>query len=285
MRRTPLLLLTTAAIIGACSRATTTNTTSMTPSVPRPAPEGATISGDVSLNNSPAMVYPANAPIQGVDPRIGLKPGPTVAEAGEAAWNLRMLSNRPAPPSLSGRGATGSDLAFTGSYAVQGNYRGFTVWDIANPRDPKMVVAYLCPASQGDPTIYRNLLFISGESQGSRNDCGTTPITDSVSMDRFRGIRIFDISNIAQPKLVTNVQTCRGSHTNTVVQDPRDRDNIYIYVSGYSAIRSPKELANCQDGAPGDTAGARFRIEIIKVPLKSPEKSAVVNSPHLLADL
>jgi hypothetical protein len=286
MRRAPLLLLTAAAIIGACSRATTTSTTSMTPSVPRAtASEGTTISGDVSLNNSPAMVYPANAPIQGVDPRIGLKPGAAAGEAGEAPWNLRLLANRPAPPSLSGRGATGSDLAFTGNYAIQGNYRGFTIWDIANPRDPKMVVAYLCPASQGDPTVYRNLLFISGESQGSRNDCGTTPITDSVSLDRFRGIRIFDISNIAQPKLVTNVQTCRGSHTNTVVQDPKDKDNIYIYVSGYSAIRSPSELAGCRDGAPGDSGGARFRIEIIKVPLRNPERSAVVNSPHLLDDL
>src|SRR6185436_17982271 len=112
-----------------------------------------------------------------------------------------------------------------------------------------------------------------------------TPITDSVSMDRFRGVRVFDISDKTKPRLVTNVQTCRGSHTNTLVEDPNDRDNIYVYVSGYSAIRSSKEVANCQDAPSGDSASARFRIEVIKVPLKNPEQSKVVNSPHLLADL
>src|SRR5262245_38387835 len=141
MRRERLAFLTLSVVaaIAACSRATNNASTSMTPSVPRPAGPGETISGDVSLSASPVMRYPESAKVQQPDPRIGLKPGAAVGEAGEAPWNLRMLSNSPAPQSLSGRGATGSDLAFTGNYAIQGNYRGFAVWDIVNPRAPKLV--------------------------------------------------------------------------------------------------------------------------------------------------
>ncbi|HEY4219045.1 MAG TPA: hypothetical protein VGM67_18010 [Gemmatimonadaceae bacterium] len=246
---------------------------------------GRTVSGDVSLANSPPFRYPANAPVASPDPRIGLKPGAAAGEAGEAAWNMRILSNSPPSTGFSGRGATGSDLAFTGKYAIAGNYRGFQVWDISDPRKPSLVVGFLCPTSQGDPTIFKNLLFISGESTGARNDCGTTNITDTVSMDRFRGIRVVDISDIAHPRLVTNIQTCRGSHTNTLVQDPSDQDNIYIYVSGYSGIRSATELPGCMAAPAGDSSSAQFRIEVIKVPLAHPEQAKVVNSPHLLADL
>jgi len=278
MKQRAAVVVTFLAIAVACSR---------TPSPagpPQPA-DGRTISGDIFLGDAPPQRYPESAKVPSPDPRVGLKPGEKVGEAGEAAFHMRLLSNSPAPQVFTGRGATGSDLAFSGNYAIQGNYRGFAIWEMSNPRAPKLVSAYLCPTSQGDPTVYGNLLFISGESQGARNDCGTTPITDSVSLDRFRGVRIFDIADKANPRLVMNVQTCRGSHTNTLVQDPNDKDNIYVYVSGYSAIRSSKELAGCQDGAPGDPMSARFRIEVIKVPLKNPERSAVVNSPHLLADL
>src|SRR5262249_44418613 len=119
----------------------------------------------------------------------------------------------------------------------------------------------------------------------SRNDCGATNITDTVSMDRFRGIRVVDIADLAHPKVVTNIQTCRGSHTNTLVQDPHDNNSVYIYVSGYSAVRSAKELPNCQVAPAGDSTSAQFRIEVIRVPLDHPEQAKVVNSPHLLADL
>ncbi len=244
-----------------------------------------TLAGDVPTTIAPPMRYPANAPVAKPDPRIGLKPGVAASEAGSASWNMRLISNTPASEGFGGRGATGSDLAFTGKYAIQGNYRGFQVWDISSPSAPRLVVGFLCPSSQGDPSIYRNLLFISGESNGSRNDCGTTNIQDTVSMDRFRGVRIFDLSDIAHPKLVTNVQTCRGSHTHTVVTDPKDHDNIYIYVSGYSQIRSAAELPGCVGAPAGDSSSAQFRIEVIKVPLAHPENSKVVYSPHLLADL
>ncbi|HEY9229108.1 MAG TPA: hypothetical protein VIP11_20825, partial [Gemmatimonadaceae bacterium] len=282
MSRTPLVLgsLATVAVALACSSATGSHATSTMAGPPAPA-EGRTITGDISLASSPPMRYPESAKAPNPDPRIGLKPGEKVGEAGEAAFNMKLVSNSPAPDGFTGRGATGSDLAFTGNYIIQGNYRGFQIWDGTNPRAPKLVSAFLCPTSQGDPTVYGNLLFISGESQGARNDCGTAPITDSVSMDRFRGVRIFDISDKSKPRLIMNVQTCRGSHTNTLVQDPSDKNSIYVYVSGYSAVRSSKELANCQDAPAGDSASARFRIEVIKVPLNNPERSAVVNSPHL----
>jgi hypothetical protein len=231
------------------------------------------------------MRYPASALPPSPDPRIGLKPGESAMDAGFAAFNMRLLSNSPASEGFSGRGATGSDLAFTGHYAIQGNYRGFQIWDIANPTKPSLVVGFLCPASQGDPTVFGHLVFISGEAQGSRNDCGTTNITDTVSMDRFRGIRVVDIADITHPKVVANIQTCRGSHTNTLVQDPRDKNNVYIYVSGYSAVRSAKEVAGCATAPAGDSTSAQFRIEVIQVPLAHPEQAKVVNSPHLLADL
>ncbi len=279
MRRIILAPALLAAAAVACSSATSSSNMR-----PAPAP-GMTITGDLPLTGSPAMKYPESANAPNPDPRIGLKPGAAVGEAGEASFNMKLISNSPAPEGFTGRGATGSDLAFSGNYIIQGNYRGIIIWDGTNPRAPKMVSAYLCPTSQGDPTVYGNLLFVSGEGLGARNDCGSTPVTDSVSTERFRGVRIFDISDKAKPRLVTNVQTCRGSHTNTLVQDPSDKNNIYVYVSGYSSIRSPRELAGCQDAPAGDSASARFRIEVIKVPLKNPERSAVVNSPHLLADL
>ena len=259
MRRPSLVLAALAVVALACSRANSPNAGPPTPA------EGTTITGDVSLAKSPALRYPESAKVPNPDPRIGLKPGEKVGEAGEAAFHMKLLANVPAPEGFTGRGATGSVLAFSGNYIIQGNYRGFIIWDATNPRSPKMVSSFLCPTQQGDPTIYGNLLFISGEGQGARNDCGSTPITDTVSMERFRGVRIFDISDKAKPRLVTNVQTCRGSHTNSLVEDPNDRNNIYIYVSGYSAVRSSRELAGCQDAAAGDSASARFRIEVIKV--------------------
>ncbi len=279
MRRSPLALVTLAVVAAACSRATTPVGGPPTPA------EGMTVTGDISLAKSPPMRYPESAKAPNPDPRIGLKPGEAAGDAGEASFNMKLISNSPAPDGFTGRGATGSDLAFSGNYIIQGNYRGILIWDGTNPKSPTLMSSFLCPTSQGDPTVYGDLLFVSGEGLGARNDCGTTPITDSVSMERFRGVRIFDISDKSKPRLISNVQTCRGSHTNSLVQDPSDKSSIYIYVSGYSSVRSSTELAGCKDAPAGDSSSARFRIEVIKVPLRNPERSAVVNSPHLLADL
>jgi hypothetical protein len=248
-----------------------------------------TVAGDISLLNSPPLRYPANAVAPKPDPRVGLKPG-FVDNVGTAIWNLRHIVNVPVTTAFGGRGATGSDIAFTGQYAIMGNYRGFQIFDVSNPERPQLVVGFLCPTSQGDPTVYGNLLFISGESPTARNDCGTDPITrDSVtgaSKDFFKGVRVLDISDKAHPKIVTNVQTCRGSHTNTLVTDPNDKDNVYIYVSGYSSVRPDAELRGCHaSNDPADMTSAQYRVDIIQVPLAHPEQAKVVSTPHVLADL
>src|SRR5262245_32449691 len=212
----------------------------------------------------PAPVTPTvSATTPSPDPRVGLSPGRW--DAGQAAWNLRLVSTT--PPSEKFLGVTNSDLAFTGKYTIQGNYNGFQVFDISNAAKPVPVLTYLCPASQSDVSVYKNLLFVSGEGQTGRVDCGIQGVPEPVSKDRLRGIRIFDISDIANPKYVTNVQTCRGSHTHTVVADPKDPDNVYIYVSGSAGVRSASELPGCSDGPMTDhPSTALFRIEVLKAP-------------------
>src|SRR6185503_901799 len=142
-----------------------------------------------------------------------------------------------------------------------------------------------CPGGQGDPSVYKNLLFISVEMPNGRVDCGGQGVTDSVSPDRFRGVRIFDISDLDHPKQVAAVQTCRGSHTHTLVTDPKDPANVYIYVSGTSTVRSPNELAGCSGlAAEQDPKTSRFRIEVIKVPVAAPQDARIVSTPRLFAD-
>ncbi|MGH7458494.1 MAG: LVIVD repeat-containing protein [Longimicrobiaceae bacterium] len=216
------------------------------------------------------------------DPRVGLGAG--LLDAEEAVWNLRLISQTPPPEEFVG--VTNSDLAFTGDYAIQGNYNGFQVWDISNPSQPLLVKGYVCPASQSDVSVYQNLLFVSGEGLGGRLDCGTQGVEEAVSPDRLRGIRIFDISDIENPEYITNVQTCRGSHTHTVLADPDDRENVYIYVSGSAPVRPVEELPGCVSAPPTeDPNSALFRIEVIRVPLGNPERAAIVSSPRIFDDL
>ena len=232
----------------------------------------------------PAPVKPiVSATTPSPDPRVGLKAG--LWDAGQAAWNMQLVSTTPPGPKV--LGATHSDLAFTGKYAIQGNYDGFEIYDVSNPAKPVLAQSYLCPASQNDVSVFRNLVFMSSEATGSRSDCGFGGVPEPVSKDRVRGIRIFDISDIAHPKLVTSVQTCRGSHTHTVVTQPGDNDNVYIYVSGTAGVRPADELPGCVDSGRGvnDTVTAQFRLEVIKVPLAHPEQAAIVSSPRIFNDL
>jgi hypothetical protein len=216
------------------------------------------------------------------DPRIGLDAG--LLDAEEAAWNLRVLSKTPPPEQF--QGVTNSDLAFLGNYAIQGNYNGWQVWDISNPRRPSLKTGYVCPASQSDVSVYKNLLFVSGENLAARLDCGIQGVEDTVSKDRLRGLRIFDISDITRPRNVGNVQTCRGSHTHTVLVDPKDRENVYVYISGSAPVRSPNELPGCVSAMPTqDPNSAWFRIEVIKVPLANPGRAAIVSSPRIFDNL
>ncbi len=214
------------------------------------------------------------------DPRVGLKAG--MWDAAQSQWNLKVVSETRPPEKFVG--STNSDMAFTGKYAIQGNYNGFQVWDISNPSKPVLTTAYFCPASQSDVSVYKNLLFVSGEGNGGRLDCSGEGVKEHVSKDRLRGIRIFDISDITNPKYIANVQTCRGSHTHTVVEDPRDKDNVYVYVSGQAGVRPAEELEGCTDAGQSQNS-SRFRIEVIQVPLANPAAAKIVNGARIFENL
>ena len=231
---------------------------------------------------SPPPPAPTSAAALSPDPRIGLRAG--LNDAEQAAWNLKLVSNT--QPSAQFVGVTNSDLAFKGNYVIQGSYNGYQVWDISNAAAPTLKTAYFCPASQSDVSVYGNLLFVSGEGLTGRIDCGAQGVADTVSKDRLRGLRIFDISDITAPKNVGNVQTCRGSHTHTVLVDPKDKDNVYVYISGSAGVRSPNELPGCSNADPStDPNSSLFRIEVIKVPLANPSQAAIVSSPRIFNDL
>ncbi|MGE5802909.1 MAG: LVIVD repeat-containing protein, partial [Gemmatimonadota bacterium] len=216
------------------------------------------------------------------DPRVGLKAG--LHDAAQATWNMRLVTNMPSPPKFDS--STNSDLAFYKNFAIQGNYNGFQVWDISNPARPTLKIGYYCPASQSDVSVFRNLLFVSGEGTGGRLDCSGEGVRDSVSEARLRGIRIFDITDITSPKYIANVQTCRGSHTHTVVTSPNDPDNVYIYVSGSAPVRSPSELPGCVRQTPDSNPNSSlFRIEVIRVPLAAPQQAAIVGGARFLDSL
>ncbi len=193
-----------------------------------------------------------------------------------------------------------SDLAFRGKYLFQGNFYGVNIFDISNPAKTKLVTSMVCPGGQGDVSVYKNLMFMSVEMPNGRLDCSVQgfppppppkageenkPTLPAPNKDRFRGVRIFDISNIRSPKQIAAVQTCRGSHTHTLVVDPRDKNNVYIYVSGTSFVRQGEELPGCSAEAPDkDPNTSLFRIEVIKVPLAAPQTAKVVSSPRVFID-
>jgi len=206
-----------------------------------------------------------------------------------------------------------SDLAFQGNHLFQGNFYGINIYDISNPAKTTLLTSMICPGGQGDPSVYKNLLFMSVEMPNGRLDCGTqgfppeppqpsppaAPAGEEkkkpaeevkkpppvAQKDRFRGVRIFDITDVKNPKQVAAVQTCRGSHTHTLVVDPNDKENVYIYVSGTSFVRQSEELAGCSGEEPEkDPNTALFRIDVIKVPLAAPQEAKVVNSPRVFMD-
>ena len=218
-----------------------------------------------------------------------------------ASFGISDTSKIPKPIQLDiAQGAfTNSDLAFHGNHVFVGNYYGINIYNIADPGSAKLVTSMVCPGGQGDPSVHKNLMFMSVESPNGRLDCGTQgfpanpprqpgqtgPNLPAAQKDRFRGVRIFDISDIANPKQVAAVQTCRGSHTHTLVVDPNDKENVYIYVSGASFVRQDEELAGCSAEAPEkDPNTALFRIEVIKVPLAAPQNAKVVSTPRVFID-
>ncbi|HLL70640.1 MAG TPA: hypothetical protein VK363_04355 [Pyrinomonadaceae bacterium] len=193
-----------------------------------------------------------------------------------------------------------SDLAFQGNHLFQGNFYGVSIYDISDPAKAGLLTSLVCPGGQGDVSVHKNLLFMSVEMANGRLDCSpqgfppppppaagkeNMPTPLAAQKDRFRGVRIFDIADIRNPKQVAAVQTCRGSHTHTLVVDPKDKNNVYIYVSGTSYVRQSEELAGCSDGPPDKNPNtALFRIEVIKVPLAAPQNAQIVSSPRIFMD-
>jgi hypothetical protein len=239
-----------------------------------------------------ALLSASHAGAQGAsttDPRATLKSG--WKDAGEAAWNLHVVSTTWKPEAMYDAKNLGnfsfmnSDLAFAGKHVFQGNFNGFQIWDASDPRHLKLTTAYPCPGGQGDLSVWGHLMFMSVEETRGRVDCAAGGVKDTVSAERFRGVRIFDISDIEHPTLITQVQTCRGSHTHTLVEDPKDKGVVYIYVQGTSLVRSPNELAGCSGALPDkDPNTSLFRIEVIRVPLANPAEAKVVNTPRIFAD-
>ena len=214
---------------------------------------------------------PAGAP-----PTAGTAPAPAPAPAG--------APGAPAPRG-SGLDFANSDLAFAGTNMWVGNFHGFNVYDIENARKPRLMASIVCPGGQGDVSVYGSLLFMSVEQTRGRVDCGVQGIADTVSKERFRGVRIFDISDMRKPRQVAAVQTCRGSHTHTLVPNPKDPSKIYVYGSGTAGVRSGEELDGCSNLDPEkDTNTALFSIDVIEVPLAAPQTARIVNRPRIFAD-
>ena len=254
------------------------------------------------------------------DPRVDLAAG--FYDAGEASLNMALVSTRPKPEGFYDPRAAAdrprpgepapeadraeeedeeeasatrrrgilsfanTDLAFAGDVLFEGNYHGFNAYSVENPQSPQLLSSVVCPGGQGDISVVGNLLILSVEQTRARLDCGLQGVAEPVSDERFRGIRIFDISDVRMPKQVAAVQTCRGSHTHTLVAGPDDEGNIYVYGSGTSSVRSGEELEGCSDESPAEDANtALFRIDVIQIPAARPEEARIVTRPHVFSDL
>ncbi len=228
-----------------------------------------------------AQTYPT-----GNDPRNGLKPGKN-GEAGEAAMGMKLMSLTPKPAqfdSTAGLTFANSDITFKGKYLYQGNFSGFTIWDVSDPTKPVHMSTVECATSQGDPSIYGNLLFVSAEGAGNRKDCGKGGVKDP--SEHMAGVRIFDVSNPKAPKLIKNVETCKGSHTHTIIPSKKDKNVIFIYVSGSGGVRAENDLPGCKGGDdPADTTNAYYRLDVIKVDLTKPQTASVVTGARIFTGL
>ena len=247
------------------------------------------------------------------DPRAGLAPG--LDDAEEAILNLRLVSSLRKPPGFFDpenpaelpmpnpnadtekdkkpdepdvrpplMSFSNTDMAFSGDVLVAGSYHGFNIYKLGADGVPALVSSVVCPGGQGDVSIVGNLLIMSAQETRGRVDCGLGGISEDVSAERFLGIRIFDISDLARPVQVGQVQTCRGSHTHSVISGPGKDGKIIVYNSGTSTVRKEEELAGCFDEKPGDDRTALFRIDVIEIPVADPSKARIVASPAVFTD-
>jgi hypothetical protein len=243
----------------------------------------------------PERPRPASGSAPATPAAGGSASGPAAAAEEDETPEPGAAGNQPGAPAGRRAGAppqrggalnfANSDLAFSRDHLFVGNFHGFNTYDLAKADKLKLVASIVCPGGQGDVSVHGNLLVMSVEQTRGRLDCGTGGVQDRVSSERFRGVRIFDITDLKKPKQVAAVQTCRGSHTHTLVSSPSDKENLYVYGSGTGAVRAAEELAECSGKDPKeDPNTALFSIDVIKVPLAAPEKAAVVNRPRIFAD-
>ena len=223
------------------------------------------------------------------DPRLELGAGWMNAES--AIRGLEQVSAIPRPdgffnPATPDDGRfSNTDLAFQGQYLYQGNYNGFQIYDLDDPNTPMLALSGVCPGGQGDVSVYGSLVFMSAQETRGRLDCGIEGVADAISAERMCGVRIFDVSDLSNPMQVAAIQSCRGSHTHTLVVDPDDSENVYVYIQGTSSVRPTEELPGCSGGEPDeDPNTALFRIEVVRVPLDAPEDAEIVSMPRIFAD-
>ena len=234
-------------------------------------PAGATIAAERVPNS------PTGASVEDPPDTNANAAAPTPPRPGAPPPFDPVLANRPS--------FANSDLAFSGDMVFVGNYHGFNTYDIERADKPRLVSSVVCPGGQGDVSVHGHLLIMSVEQTRGRLDCGVQGVQTAVSGERFRGIRIFDISDISRPKQVAAVQTCRGSHTHTLVVDPNDKGNIYVYVSGTSSVRSGDELAGCSYLDPKeDPNTSLYSIDVIQVPVATPNAARIVSKPRVFSD-
>jgi len=177
-----------------------------------------------------------------------------------------------------------TDIAFDGDVMVVGSYHGFNVFQLQQDGMPELLSSVVCPGGQGDVSIVGDLLFMSVEQTRGRVECGLEGVSEEVSPERFRGLRIFDLSDLTRPVQVGAVQTCRGSHTHSVVAGPDEDGRIIVYNSGTATVREEEEMEGCIGEVPGDERTALFRIDVIEIPVDDPASARIVDSPAVFAD-
>ena len=276
------------------------------------------------INDQKAEIKRMNAlvPSLAEDPRSSLRPG--FKDAGQAISNLKLVASLPKPtgfldpanpagippekpatkddkakkdakaedeksadekdPRFPLLSFANTDMAFSGNLLAVGNYHGFNLYRLVDGGTPQLISSTICPGGQGDLSIVGNLMIMSVEQTRGRVDCGRQGVKETVSAERFRGLRIFDISNPALPVQVGQVQTCRGSHTHSVVAGPGKDGSIIVYASGTSSVRKEEELKGCVGEVAGDARTALFRIDVVEIPVSNPAKARIIDSPAVFAD-
>ena len=224
---------------------------------------------------------PAERGAEELDEDKEIKDGEGTEEDEEKAQSIEEDAKSRRYPMLS---FSNTDMAFRDDILVTGSYHGFNIYRINEIGLPKLITSVICPGGQGDVSIVGDLLIYSVEQTRGRVDCGLEGVTSDASPDRFRGLRIFDISDLSRPKQVGAVQTCRGSHTHSVVTGPNPDGKILVYNSGTGGVREEEELEQCIEDIPGDDRTALFRIDVIEIPVDDPSQSRIINSPAVFAD-